>query len=142
MSRALPFPILTGMRRPPLKQIAVIFCAFLLGFAGAGSPAVAGQCGYAYCWGALSVGDAGAAGRATGHRTAPGAAEAALRACGAGCQGFEVFVNSCAAFAEDATGARSFGWAEAGRDAAETRALAACRLGGKGCRIRIWACSR
>lgn len=125
-----------------MKQIAVAFRAAVFGIACAGSPGWAGQCGYDYCWGALSVGDAGAAGRATGWRTAPGAVEAAMRACGEGCEGPEVFVNSCAAFAEDSTGARSFGWTEAGRDAAEARALAACRLQGKGCRIRIWACSQ
>ncbi len=101
----------------------------------------AGQCGYEYCWGALSVGDLGAAGRASGMRSAPEAAAQAMQRCGSKCDGFEIFVNSCGAFAEDATGLRSFGW-EADRANAEERALTACRLTGKGCRIRIWACSR
>ncbi len=105
-------------------------------------PAAAGQCGYEYCWGALTIGDRGAAGRATGLRTAPGAADAAQERCGTGCEAPEVFVNACAAFAQDAAGRRTFGWSEDDRASAEAKALSACQQSGKGCRIRIWACSK
>ena len=113
--------------------LAVLFAA--------GSQAEAGECGYDYCWGALAVGPYGAAGRATGMRTAPGAAARALETCGANCEAPEVFVNSCAAFAESSKGERAFGWQDT-RALAETAATKACEKDGEACRIRIWACSK
>jgi hypothetical protein len=74
-------------------------------------------------------------------RTAPDAAARALETCGAKCDAAEVFVNSCAAFAESATGKRAFGWQES-RTLAEAAATTACEMDGKSCRIRIWACSK
>lgn len=107
----------------------------------AGAAAQAGQCGYEYCWGALTAGPGGAAGRASGMRTAPGAFDWATKACGSACDRAEVFVNSCAFIVENAAGARHFGWHE-DRAEAERRARAACEAGGARCRVRIWACSR
>ena len=104
-------------------------------------PVQAGQCGYPYCWGALSISDFGAAGWASGLRSAPEAAARAMSQCGARCDTFEVFMNSCAAFAEDSTQLRAFFWADS-REKAEGGEMAACRSTGKGCKIRSWACSK
>ncbi len=106
-----------------------------------GAATQAGQCGYEYCWGALTAGPNGAAGRASGMRSAPAASDRATEVCGAACDRAEVFVNSCAFLVEDRSGARHFGWHE-DRAEAERRARASCEAGGALCRVRIWACSR
>lgn len=113
----------------------------LMALVPAGFAAKAGECGLEYCWGALAAGPNGGAGRATAMRTAPDALARALSVCGSGCEMGEVFVNSCAAIAEDSKGARFFGW-DADRDTALDKAKAACGAGQGYCRIRITACSR
>lgn len=117
----------------------ILACVICL--SGVGTSADAGQCGYEFCWGAVSVGPLGATGRATGVRTAPDAANAAREVCGASCGVVEVFVNSCAAIAEGRNGAWAFGWGDS-RSIAEAQALEACEKDEASCGVRVWACSR
>ena len=105
---------------------------------GAG-PALAGDCGYDYCWGALAIGPDGATGRASSMRTAPWAHDRAADLCGGDCA-VEMFYNSCAAIARDRTGAWAFGW-DPVRDRAFEKAMAGCEADGGTCRVATWACS-
>lgn len=62
----------------------------------------------------------------------------ALTECGRGCRVVLRFTNGCAAFATGPGNAHAWGHAYT-RSHAEQIALGKC--GGRGCRIRVWACN-
>lgn len=61
--------------------------------------AEAGDCGYAYCWGAVAVGPAGAIGYSYSFGSADAAYDAAQEGCEWDCTIVQTFYNSCAAIA-------------------------------------------
>ncbi|MCG6904503.1 MAG: DUF4189 domain-containing protein [Rhodobacter sp.] len=102
----------------------------------------AGACGYSHCWGAVAVAPDGAAARSSGLRTAHQAWKRANRACGGKCKVIEPFSDGCGAIVTDRDQAAWPGFAGT-RDGAIAEATASCAWSpGRGCRVRIWACSR
>ncbi len=105
----------------------------------AAGSALAGQCGYQYCWGAVGIGPNGAWGWASEHSN-EGSAIGRVRSECPGCTEIETFYNTCGAMATGSDGAWGFGWAGS-RGAAEGNAIAYCADYGAGCRPVVWACS-
>lgn len=103
-------------------------------------PVAAGQCGFAFCWGAVAVGPNGAWGYAHSQTTEDRAVGNLQRACEGDCDNLHTFYNSCGAIAEDAQGNWGFGRGDS-RIFAEQAALSFCGRYGQGCQIRVWACS-
>lgn len=102
--------------------------------------AQAGQCGYAYCWGAVAVGDYGAWGYAYGQPSDTAAANVAQSGCEGNCNILKTFYNSCAAIAVGNNG--GWGWAyEKNRELAESSAMNYCMDYGRNCEVKVWACS-
>ena len=124
-----------------LVQAVPVMLLALVCAAAVADTARAGECGYKYCWGAVALGDLGAAGRASGMRSSPGAVDRAQQTCSGKCDIVEMFVNSCGAIAQDSKATAYFDWDDT-RALAEAKAMARCEAEGKGCRIRVWACSR
>ncbi len=102
--------------------------------------AVAGQCGYDYCWGAVGVGSGGAWGYSYGQFSEADAVNELQRECGGDCDTVRTFYNTCGAMAQGSSGNWGFGWADS-QSQAEANAMGYCYENGGGCSIRVWACS-
>ena len=102
--------------------------------------AMAGACGHDYCWGAVAAGPGGYAGRSSGLRTAPEAADRAAAACGPNCDRAEVFSNGCGAVVQAPDGRRIAGFGLDRLQAVED-ARSSCPRPKKQCIVRVWACS-
>ena len=119
--------------KPTLFAVA---CA--LGFPAA---ALAGSCGYTECWGTVAVGPGGAWGYAHGMISEDAAYNAAQGYCEGDCTQLHSFFNACGAIAVASNGAT--GWAiDTSRENAENAALGYCAGEGRGCTVRVWACSK
>jgi len=110
-------------------------------FAGAvfASAAMAGQCGYDYCWGAVGIGPSGEWGWANNHMHEDEAIWSVQQNC-PGCNNIKTFYNTCGAMAVGSNGAWGFGWA-ASRGQAEGNAIGYCSEHGAGCTPVVWSCS-
>ena len=113
--------------------------AVALMFAAA-SPANAGECGYANCWGAVGIGPGGALGFSHSYPSEQQAVDVAQSGCQGNCDNIRTFYNTCGAMASGYNSAWGFGWADT-RAQAESNALGFCREHGSNCSIRAWACS-
>jgi hypothetical protein len=123
-------------------RILVPALAAALAVASAGAAVAKGSCGYERCFGAIAIGKSNVMSRVTGHRTIPGATDAAKLLCGESCDTVEVFWNACGAVALSRDGQWSFGWDET-LENAMSRAVAICKADdGAGCYVREWACSK
>ena len=106
-----------------------------------GAAAQAGACGYAYCWGAVTIGPGGAWGYAVGQANEQTAVNMAAQGCQYNCTDTYTFANACAASAVGNNG--YVGWGEAqSRWDAEALAMGYCAQGSGGCGIQVWACSQ
>ncbi len=102
--------------------------------------ALAGQCGYELCWGAVAVGNNGAWGTAYGQYSESAAVNRAQSGCQGNCNIVRAFYNSCAAIAMADNG--GWGWAtEKNRELAESSAMNYCMDYGRNCRVKVWSCS-
>ena len=112
-------------------------CLALLAPAGA----QAGDCGYRDCWGAVGIGPGGAYGWSFGMPSEKRAIRVVRRECGGNCTVIRAFYNTCGAMAQAPNGAWGFGWHQ---DPGVARRLARkyCAERAKGCRVRVWACSK
>lgn len=117
-----------------LMLIAAATAAFAL-------PALAGQCGYDYCHGAVAIGPSGEWGYAHSRWSEEDAYNVAQDGCGWGCTTVKTFANTCGAIAVADNGAWGFG-TESTRELAESTAVNWCMDVGRNCRVRVWACSR
>lgn len=113
----------------------------LVGWIVLAGAAAAGKCGYDYCWGAVATGPNGASGYSFSHVSERNAHDVARSTCGEGkCTQVRTFYNACGAIAMGASDA--WGWASGPtREAAQDQALAHCSRNGRGCAVRVWACS-
>ncbi len=106
-----------------------------------GTPAFAGACGYAYCWGAVGIAGNGSYGYSTGFSSEDGALSRMFSECPT-CDSWYTFYNACGAIARAPDGSWGSGWGET-RQLAEQFAAQSCsnysRSGG--CRTTVWACS-
>lgn len=120
-----------------MKHVLAALTALIL----SGTGALAGACGYTYCWGAVGIGTNGAYGYSTGYNSESGALSRMHAECPA-CQNWLTFYNTCGAIARAPDGAWGSGWGE-NRQLAEYYAAQSCgqhtRSGG--CRTSVWACS-
>ncbi|MBO9476308.1 DUF4189 domain-containing protein [Shimia sp. R11_0] len=116
----------------------ILTLAMIMGLTG--QVAAAGQCGFAYCWGAVAIGQGGVWGWAHSHYSEQSAINALQNECGGNCDNLHTFYNSCGAIAEGSSGNWGFGEG-ATRAHAEYTAKAYCATYGGGCEIRAWACS-
>lgn len=104
------------------------------------TPAVAEDCGYEQCWGAVAFGPFGAHGYSYDQPDQNRARELAMRGCKQRCTVVRTFFNACAAIAEADDGAWGWAWAETPGLAIQN-ATRQCEARGTGCEIRVWACS-
>ena len=118
---------------------AAVFAAAVMWFAAV-TGAQAGQCGYDYCWGAVTVGPNGAYGFSHGHFSEQAAIEAANQGCSYSCNLTRTFYNTCGAIAMASNGGWGWAWGPSRTDA-EGLALQYCYPNGPNCRVRVWACS-
>ena len=102
--------------------------------------AVAGQCGYQYCWGAVGIGPGGAWGYSYGQYSEQDAINTLQNECGWDCDTVRTFYNTCGAMASGSNGSWGFGWGGS-RAIAEGNALDYCYQYGNNCQVRVWACS-
>lgn len=116
------------------------FLTALVAAMGLGSAAVAGQCGYDYCWGAVGVGPNGAWAYSYGMWSEQEAYNAAQDECGWNCTTVKTFYNTCGAIARADNGALGWGF-EYTRELAESTAINWCMDVGYNCRVVVWACS-
>lgn len=106
----------------------------------AAQTAFAGQCGYAYCWGAVAIGGNGMWGWAHSHYSEQNAINALQRECKGKCDNVHTFYNTCGAIAKAPAGNWGFGTGGT-RESAEYSALAYCAQYGDGCVVQAWSCS-
>lgn len=111
----------------------------ILGFGLAAGVAMAGDCGFEQCWGAVSIGPQGEWAWSTGYAAESGAVAKIQNQC-KGCSEIETFYNGCAVMARTPSGAWSFGWGDT-RSAAQRAALGYCARFGQDCAPAVWACS-
>lgn len=104
-----------------------------------GGPVFAGQCGYDYCWGAVSIGPRGEWAWSTGYMAENGAVAKIQSTC-SGCTEIEAFYNGCGAIVQGVGGAWGFGWGET-RAQAERAAIGYCSGYESGCKTVVWSCS-
>ncbi|MEP2532633.1 DUF4189 domain-containing protein [Shimia sp.] len=104
------------------------------------SMAMAGQCGYEYCWGAVGIGPNGAWGFSWGQYSEQDAVNALQSECEWDCNNVKTFYNTCGAMAEGNQGNWGFGWGNS-RGLAEDNAIGYCYQNGGGCQIKVWSCS-
>ncbi|MFQ5439241.1 MAG: DUF4189 domain-containing protein [Paracoccaceae bacterium] len=109
--------------------------------AATATPALAGSCGYTYCWGAVGIGPGGAYGWSVGQRSEGNAISEAQSGCEGDCTNIRTFYNTCGAMAEAPDGAWGFGW-NADMRTAKSLALGYCAENGYDCQLRAWACSK
>jgi len=102
--------------------------------------AMAGDCGFAQCWGAVGIGPGGAWAYSYGKYSETDAVNALQGECEWDCDNVHTFYNTCGAIAEGSSGNWGFGWADT-RVQAEENALGYCYQNGGGCSVRVWACS-
>ena len=102
--------------------------------------AMAGQCGYNQCWGAVGIGPYGTYGYSHSYSSENAAWNRAQSECGGNCTNIKTFYNTCGAMASASNGAWGFGWAGS-RAAAESNALDYCYDSGNDCRVVVWSCS-
>ena len=116
-------------------------CAALALAATLTGPAVAGQCGYQYCWGAVAFNaNTGAYGYSYSYYSEGAAASAAQEGCGYNCPEVKTFYNQCGAAAVGSNG--GFGWGiGASRFDAENLAMSYCNNYDYGCRVLVYSCS-
>lgn len=114
-----------------LMGVALIFSA---------GTAMAGQCGYDYCWGAVGVGPGNAWGFSHGYASEQQAWNAVQGECGGDCDNIHTFYNACGAIAMASDGSWGFDWGYS-QGEAESKALGQCNRYGPDCSIRVWACS-
>lgn len=106
----------------------------------AATSAVAGQCGYQYCWGAVGFGPGNAWGYAHSYASQQAAYNRVHQECGGNCTQIKTFYNTCGAIAAGAN--NGWGWGHApSRQQAQNIALGYCNQYDNGCTIRAWACS-
>jgi len=104
-------------------------------------PAMAGQCGYDYCYGAVAYNpNTGSYGWSHSHWSETDAANAAQEGCGYNCTEVKTFYNTCGAVALGANGGAGWGFGFP-RQAAQNQALSYCNGVDYGCRVLVWACS-
>lgn len=123
-----------------LRTSKIAALAVMVSMSGGADVAVAGQCGYDYCWGAVGMGPGGAWGYSYGQYSESDAINVLQEECGWDCDTVRTFYNTCGALAEGNTGNWGFGWAGT-RSQAENNALGYCSDYGGGCDVRVWACS-
>lgn len=104
------------------------------------SAAVAGDCGYNKCWGAVAVGTNGEWGWSNGQFSENDAINVAQNGCSWNCDIVRTFYNTCGAISKADNGAWGFGWAGS-REIAEGLSLDYCLDNGFICQVRVWACS-
>ena len=102
--------------------------------------AMAGDCGFAQCWGAVGIGPGGAWAYSYGKYSETDAVNALQGECEWDCDNVQTFYNTCGAIAEGSSGNWGFGWADTCVQA-EENALGYCYQNGGGCSVRVWACS-
>jgi len=102
--------------------------------------ALAGNCGYEYCWGAVGIGTNGEWGYSHSYSTESDAYARVQSECPE-CSQINTFYNTCGAMATGSNGAYGFGWAPTRYDA-ESNALGYCSDYGSNCQTVVWACSR
>jgi hypothetical protein len=123
-----------------MKSLDFAGVAGLLVFLTAPAAALAGNCGYDNCYGAVAVGQNGAWGYAYGQISAAAAASAAQSGCKGNCDVVRTFANTCGAIAIADNG--GWGWSTGRtRAAAIDSALAYCDEYGPNCQVQAWACS-
>ncbi|GAB4306458.1 MAG: hypothetical protein Kow0058_18860 [Roseovarius sp.] len=103
-------------------------------------PALAGQCGYDKCWGAVGFGPGGAWGWASGKPSQQAAISTVQRNCRGNCTQIKTFYNTCGVIAAGNMNGWGWGYSQS-RAQAEKIALGFCRRNDTGCRVRAWACS-
>lgn len=92
-------------------------------------------------WGAIAFGAPDRlAGTAVDYASADEARQAAAEACGGQCPRTIVFYGSCAAVAQNDSGAVGAA-RNRYRGRAQSRAMIDCARGGAGCSIAAWACT-
>lgn len=104
------------------------------------SSAIAGQCGYEKCWGAVGVGPNGAWGYAIEYSNENAAWNRVQSECSGNCDNIHTFYNACGAIAMASDGSWGFDWGYS-RAEAENNALGQCYKYGSDCSVRVWGCS-
>ncbi|GAA6180550.1 MULTISPECIES: DUF4189 domain-containing protein [unclassified Shimia] len=117
-----------------------VFAATMTAAIFAGQSVLAGQCGYAYCWGAVAIGPNGAWGYSHSHYSEQNATHALQTECEWDCDNVHTFYNTCGAIAKAHAGNWGFGKGST-RQSAEYSALAYCSQYGDGCEVKVWSCS-
>lgn len=123
-----------------MRNVAVRMVAALMVFPALAGGAMAGECGYAQCWGAVGIGPGGAWGYSYGKYSETDAVNALQGECEWDCDNVHTFYNTCGAIAEGNSGNWGYGWAGT-RSQAEDNAMGYCYQNGGGCSVRVWACS-
>lgn len=102
--------------------------------------ALAGQCGYEECWGAIGFDDAGNIGVSYSQWSEERAYELAQEQCAWNCAEMRTFKNTCAAIAQGENG--GWTWAKGkSRSSAEQTAHRLCDNRTYNCKTVVWACS-
>ena len=105
------------------------------------STAVAGSCGYEYCWGAVGSAANGAYGWAHSYYSEQEAINAVQQSCKGQCTEIKSFYNTCGAMARSPSGAWGWAW-NSSREIAENQAVGYCLQHGSDCRVVVWSCSK
>lgn len=119
------------------SMMAVLAAGLALTGAGA---AMAGQCGYERCWGAVAIGPGGYWAFSHSYPSEAAAIDRAQSECSGYCDNIQTFYNTCGAMAQGTHSAWGFGWAGT-RWQAEQNALGYCEQYGNDCAVTVWACS-
>jgi len=103
--------------------------------------AIAGSCGYTYCWGAVGISQGGAYGWAHSYSSEDDAYRAVQKSCKYDCNVIKTFYNTCGAIAVADNGGWGWGWHN-DLETAKSIALNYCMDNGYNCAPRVWACSK
>lgn len=105
------------------------------------STAMAGSCGYEYCWGAVGSAANGAYGWAHSYPSEQQAYSAVQQSCKGQCTEIKTFYNTCGAMARSPSGAWGWAWDNT-RERAANSAIGYCLQHGNDCRVVVWSCSK
>ncbi len=122
-----------------MNKLNCLTAAFVFLILGSTS-ALASDCGYSRCWGAVAIGPGGAWGWSHSHGSEQAAVDSAQKGCQWNCDVIRTFYNTCGAISADDGGIWGFGWAST-RNEAEGISMDYCLDGGYNCAVRVWACS-
>ena len=117
-----------------------IVTALAMIFGYGATAALAGTCGYQYCWGAVAIGPNGAWGWSQEMGNEQQAIDSALRGCKGNCDVFKTFYNTCGSIAVADNGGWGWGW-HGDLETPKSIAMNYCMENGYNCEPRVWSCS-